>query len=64
MQGAAVKGASDALDRLAQFYLDMAEEIFPVIEINAGRQVDVVVIQGTSLRISAKGSINTNKGRK
>ena len=64
MQGAAVKGASDALDRLAQFYLDMAEEIFPVIEINAGRQVDVVVIQGTSLRVSAKGTINTNKGRK
>lgn len=64
MQGAAVKGASDALDRLAQFYLDMAEEIFPVIEINAGRQVDVVVIQGASLRISAKGTVNTNKGRK
>ncbi len=64
MQGAAVKGASDALDRLAQFYLDMAEEIFPVIEINAGRQVDVVVIKGTSLRISAKGAVNTNKGRK
>ena len=39
----------------------MAEDMFPVIEINAGRQVDVVVISGTSLRISAKGTLNTKK---
>lgn len=53
VRGAAVKGASDALDRLARFYLDMAEDIFPVIEINAGREVDVVVISGARLSLSA-----------
>ena len=61
VRGAAVKGLSKSLDRIAQFYLDMAEDMFPVIEINAGRQVDVVVISGTSLRISAKGTLNTKK---
>lgn len=57
VQGAAVKGISKSLDRIAQFYLDMAEDVFPVVEINAGRQVDIVVISGTTLKISAKGSL-------
>lgn len=50
-QGAAAKGASNALDRIAQFYIDMAEGIFPVIEIDAGRQVEVIVTKGSSLRV-------------
>ena len=33
----------------------MAREIFPVLEINAGRQVDVIVINGTQLKIKAEG---------
>ncbi|EEM6545583.1 hypothetical protein DA616_18230 [Salmonella enterica subsp. enterica serovar Dublin] len=44
LQGAAVKGASKALDRIAQFYIDMAEGIFPVIEVDAGRQVDFLLV--------------------
>lgn len=58
VQGAAVKGMSKSLDRIAQFYLDMAEDVFPVVEVNAGRQVDIVVISGTTLKISAKGSLS------
>lgn len=61
MRGAAVKGFSNSLDRIAQFYLDMAEDIFPVIEINAGRQVDVVVISGTKLKITASGAVKDGK---
>ena len=60
VQGAAVKGISQSLDRVAQFYLDMAEDVFPVVEINAGRQVDIIVISGTTLKISAKGSLAKN----
>ncbi|MEK9497187.1 TraB/VirB10 family protein [Photorhabdus sp. P32] len=55
MQGAAVKGASKALDRIAQFYIDMAEGIFPVIEVDAGRKVDIIVTKGTKLRIRSTG---------
>ncbi len=32
MQAGAVKGVGSALDRLANYFLDMAEEMFPVIE--------------------------------
>jgi len=51
MQGAAMKGASSALDRIAQFYLDMAEGIFPVLEVDAGRRVDIILTRGVSLNI-------------
>lgn len=55
MQGAAVKGFSNAMEDISEFYLDMAREIFPVLEINAGRKVDVIVINGTQLKIKAEG---------
>lgn len=48
-RGAAAKGAGQALERIAQFYIEMAEGIFPVIEIDAGRQVEVIVTRGTRL---------------
>lgn len=51
LQGAGVKGASKALDRIAQFYIDMAENIFPVIEVDAGRRIDVIVTRGAKLQI-------------
>lgn len=51
LQGAAVQGASKALDRVAQFYIQMAEGIFPVIEVDAGRQIDIIVTKGTKLQI-------------
>lgn len=54
-QGAAAQGASSALDRVAQFYIDMAEGIFPVIEIDAGRQVELIMTSGTSLQIRSPG---------
>ena len=40
---AALKGTGNALDRIAQFYIDQAYNLFPVIEIDAGRQLDIVL---------------------
>ena len=51
LESAALQGTGKALDRLAQFYIDMAEQMFPVIEVDAGRAVDFIVVQGTSLAI-------------
>jgi len=45
----ALTGVSRSADRLSQYYIRMAERIFPVIEIDAGRKVDVVVLQGRPL---------------
>lgn len=42
-------GVAKALDRLAQYYISLAEKTFPVIEILPGRPVDVVVQQGVAL---------------
>ena len=39
----ALGGASSSLDRVTKFYMDMAEQIFPVIEISAGRKITFLV---------------------
>jgi len=42
-------GVGKALDRLSKYYIDLAEKLFPVIEIDAGRTVEVVFTKGFSL---------------
>ena len=43
------EGMKDAMDRIADYYLRLADKIFPVLEIDAGRQVDIVVTQSASI---------------
>ncbi len=45
-------GVGKALDRLAQYYISLAEKVFPVIEVDAGRMVDVVVTQASRCKVS------------
>jgi conjugal transfer pilus assembly protein TraB len=40
-------GATTALDRLSQYYIDRAEQLQPVIQIAAGQVVDIVFTEGT-----------------
>lgn len=42
-------GVGKALDRLSQYYINLAEKMFPIIEIDAGRAVDVVLTKGVTL---------------
>ncbi len=42
-------GVGRALDRLAQYYIKLAEQTFPVIEIDAGREIDVVITKGVRI---------------
>lgn len=57
-------GVGRAMDRLAQYYINLAERTFPVIEVDAGRMVDIVITQGVTLNgavaVTADGSIPTN----
>lgn len=48
-QAGVVSGVGKAFDRLAQYYITLAEKLFPVIEVGAGRVVDVVLTKGTEL---------------
>lgn len=54
LQGAGIEGLGSALDRLSNYYIDMAQNIFPVIEVDAGRSVDFVLITGKSLQLEGK----------
>lgn len=49
LENGAYTGVGKALDRLAQYYITLAEKIFPVIEVAAGRTVDVVLTKGVPL---------------
>ena len=44
-------GVGKALDRLAQYYIKLAENTFPVIEVDAGREVDVVITKGARIDV-------------
>ena len=46
-------GVGQALDRLAQYYIQLAEKTFPVIEVDAGREIDVVITKGVRIEAPA-----------
>ncbi len=43
------QGVGKALDKLTNYYIQLAEKMFPIIEIDAGREVDIVITKGISL---------------
>lgn len=47
-------GVGRALDRLAQYYIKLAENTFPVIEIDAAREIDVVITKGVRIDAAAQ----------
>jgi len=49
MRAGVGSGVGKALDRLAQYYIKLAEQTFPVIEIDAGREIDVVITKGVRI---------------
>lgn len=42
-------GASHALDRITEYYLKLATDMFPVLEIDSGREVEIVISNGLSI---------------
>jgi conjugal transfer pilus assembly protein TraB len=50
--GAAARGVGGAMDRLANYYMDLAEQTFPVLEVDAGRGVELILNAGVSLRLA------------
>lgn len=43
-------GIGKALDRLSQYYISLAEKLFPIVEVDAGRIVEVVFTKGFSIK--------------
>lgn len=53
-QAAGFEGVGTAMSKLADFYMKMAESMFPVIEVGAGRSVTIVVKDGKSFELQEK----------
>lgn len=51
-----VGGASTALDRIAQYYLDLADQLHPVVEIDSGRKVTIVLLKGRQMVGQSSGA--------
>lgn len=45
----AYKGTGTALDRISKWYLERADETYPIIEAAAGRMVEIVITEGVYL---------------
>lgn len=48
LAGAGAKGTSKALERIADFYMRLADNMFPVLELDASRRVDIVLTKGVN----------------
>ena len=54
-------GVGKALDRLAQYYIKLAENTFPVIEVDAGREIDVVITKGVRIDTPMTAAATTSR---
>jgi conjugal transfer pilus assembly protein TraB len=45
-------GVNKGFDKLSDYYIKVAERMFPVVEVNGGRVVDIVVSRGVSIERS------------
>ena len=52
-------GVSNAANSIAQFYMSMAQQMFPVVEIDAGRKITIVLTKGFKFDLSGKYSKGT-----
>lgn len=48
------RGMNTAGTQLAKFYLSLAEQMFPILELDAGRKLTVVMLKGTDLKMEKK----------
>jgi len=51
-------GVSTVFNQLGEYYLKMAEQIFPVIEVKGGRTVDVLLMGGEDLTIVENNKVD------
>ena len=49
LQAGVGQGVGSALNQLSKYYISLAEKIFPVIEVDAGQAVDIVITRGFSI---------------
>ena len=48
------KGLSDSAGKLAAFYLQLSEQMFPILELDSGRKVTIVLLKGVELKLERR----------
>lgn len=43
------EGVSKGMDRIAQYYINLADKMYPVVEVDTGIEGDIVLLTGTSI---------------
>lgn len=51
MQAGVLGGVSSASEKVAEFYLDLVDQIKPTIEVDAGRKATIIIVKGTNLKL-------------
>lgn len=51
----ALSGVGNAVGKIADYYLEMGRSIFPIIEIDAGQEVDFIVTGAQKLKLGVSG---------
>lgn len=46
LQNSMTSGATSGLDRLSKYYIDRAESLQPIVQVGAGRKIDVIFTEG------------------
>ncbi len=59
----AMGGASSSMGKIADYYIEMAKSIFPIIEVDSGRKIDFVVVRGAKLAVQSNSRGNQNANR-
>lgn len=49
LRNSVASGFGSAMDRLAQYWIERADKMFPVIEVDASRKVDLLITKGVQL---------------
>jgi len=52
------EGAYTAAGKIADYWMSLAKDITPVLELDAGRQVDFIVKKGVSLRLNSNNHVS------
>lgn len=48
------KGLNQSATALSNFYIKMAEQMFPIVELDAGRKMTIILLKGTELKLDKK----------
>lgn len=57
------QGVGSALQQLSRYYIQLADKMFPIIEVDAGQPVDIVITKGIAVAYASKEIPEMHEGR-